>query len=332
MRRQDFQIEIPESLIAFEPCVERSASRLMLLKPGTQSIEHHYFNQFIDFIKPEDCLIFNDTKVIPARLIGNRESGGKVEILIERLRFIEGKDTCIAKLRSSNKPKQGSQIVISEDFVLQVDGREGEFFILENLSDSSLTELIDTYGKMPLPPYIQREARSSDNSRYQTVYAKNAGAVAAPTAGLHFDAALLEKIKNKGIEYDFVTLHVGAGTFSPIRVDDVSTHKMHSEWFNVPQSVVELVARTRQRKGRVIAIGTTSIRCLESASTSGNLAAASGETDIFILPGYRFKSVDGLVSAFAGKEFVFRSYAEAINHDYRFFSYGDSMFIENTAC
>lgn len=340
VQKQEFQFQLPQHLIAGKPCEERSASRMLVVDPLAESIKHKHFYDLVDFLQPNDCLIFNNTKVIPARLQGQRESGGKVEVLLER---INGEGTCIAQIRASNTPKSGVKIFISPNACLQVMGREGAFFVLKNLSDKSLMELIETHGEMPLPPYIERSAEEFDKQRYQTVYAKQAGAVAAPTAGLHFDQPLLDKIAEKGIVYDFVTLHVGAGTFSPVRVDDISEHKMHSEWFSVPDSVVELVNQTRKKGGRIIAIGTTSVRCLESASTDGELRATSGETDIFITPGYEFKSVDALVtnfhlsestlmmlvSAFAGKDFIMRAYNEAINNEYRFFSYGDSMFIEN---
>jgi len=343
MRKQDFQFDLPKSLIAEKPCENRSDSRLMVIDPQKQSISHQQFYQLVDFLNPEDCLIFNNTKVIPARLFGEKESGGKVEVLIERVIEHDGDSRCIAQIRASNTPKTGMKIIISEHFVLQVSGREGAFFVLDSLSEQSLMLLIEEHGSMPLPPYIERKANEFDQQRYQTVYAEHAGAVAAPTAGLHFDQALLQKITDKGINHDFVTLHVGAGTFAPIRVDNIAEHTMHSEWFSVPQSVVDMVAKTRKNGGRVIAVGTTSVRCLESASVGGALTAKSGETDIFITPGYQFKSVDGLitnfhlsestlimlVSALAGKDFVLNAYNEAIDKEYRFFSYGDSMFIQN---
>lgn len=345
MRKQDFQFQLPESLIAKEPCKNRSDSRLMLLDPQSGNLAHHQFHQLIEFLNPEDCLIFNNTKVIPARLFGNKATGGKVEILLERV--VPGTDgqadQCIAQLKSSNSPKPGVTIEISDSLCLQVIGREGSFYRLQSTSNDSLLQQIEEVGQMPLPPYIKREARDTDKERYQTVYAQQKGAVAAPTAGLHFDQALMQKIADKKVATGFVTLHVGAGTFAPIRVDDVSEHKMHSEWFEVPSSVVELVASTRANGGRVIAVGTTSVRCLESASASGELTAKSGETDIFIYPGYEFKSVDGLitnfhlsestllmlVSAFAGKDFMLQAYQTAVAEEYRFFSYGDAMFIEN---
>lgn len=343
MQKQDFKFDLPHHLIAEVPCANRTDSRLLKIDPNNESLTHHHFHQLVDYLKPEDCLIFNNTRVIPARLLGKRESGGKIEVLIERVTSLSGKDTCIAQVRASNTPKAGVKIIIAEDFILRVTGREETFFAIENLSKRSLMDLIEEYGDMPLPPYIERKAVESDKERYQTVYAELSGAVAAPTAGLHFDQGLIDKIKAKGIKHDFVTLHVGAGTFLPIRVEDLSQHKMHSEWFNVPQSVVNLVAETRQNGGRVIAVGTTSVRCLESASLDGQLKSTNGETDIFITPGYEFKSVDALitnfhlsestlmmlVSAFAGRNFILKSYDAAIKEQYRFFSYGDSMFIEN---
>lgn len=345
MRKQDFQFDLPDSLIANQPCEERTQSRLLDIQPLTGQIEDKHFYDIFDSVKPSDCLIFNNTKVIPARLLGNRETGGKVEVLLERV--IPGKgavnDHCMAQLRASNTPKTGANIIVADDFVLRVIGREGTFFKLECLNELPMLELVEQYGSMPLPPYIQRKASDFDKQRYQTVYAEKQGAVAAPTAGLHFDEALIEKLKQKGVAMDFVTLHVGAGTFSPIRVDNILEHQMHSEWFEVPQSVVDLIAKTRANGGRVISVGTTSVRCLESASISGELKASYGETDIFIFPGYEFKSVDALitnfhlsestllmlVSAFAGKELILESYKHAVEQKYRFFSYGDAMFIRN---
>lgn len=343
MLKSDFQFDLPAELIAEKPCPKRSQSRLMVCNPVDNQRTHLQFFEIVNCLNPNDCLIFNNTKVIPARLNGKRESGGRVEVLLERVGLADDSESCVAQVRASNTPKSGTKIIISDQFELEVVGRVDGFFQLKNLSQNPLAELIDQYGEMPLPPYIERAADENDKQRYQTVYAKNAGAVAAPTAGLHFDESLLAEIKAKRIKHEFVTLHVGAGTFSPVRVDDVSEHKMHTEWFEVSESVVELVKQTRANGGRVIAVGTTSVRCLESASVSGEIAATRGETDIFITPGYEFRSVDGLitnfhlsestlimlVSAFAGREFVMESYSEAISQRYRFFSYGDSMFIEN---
>jgi S-adenosylmethionine:tRNA ribosyltransferase-isomerase len=345
MRKQDFQFDLPKELIADQPTANRSDSRLLVLNPAQETVNHHQFFELDKFLKPNDCLIFNNTKVIPARLIGAKESGGKVEVLFERVKQESGGDICLAQIRASNTPKIGTKIVLAEEFVLEVTGREGAFFKLKNCSKKPLMTLIEDFGDMPLPPYIERKVETADKERYQTVYAEQAGAVAAPTAGLHFDQGLLDKIANKGIKHDFVTLHVGAGTFSPVRVDNIEEHQMHSEWFSVPQSVVDLVKTTRQQGGRVIAVGTTSVRCLESASSSSELVKDSGETDIFITPGYKFKSVDGLitnfhlsestlmmlVSAFAGREFMLSAYKIAIAESYRFFSYGDAMLIEKKA-
>lgn len=345
MRKQDFHFDLPESLIASQPSAVRSDSRLLIIDPLTGSISDKNFNQITERIKPNDCLIFNNTKVIPARLNGRKESGGKVEVLLERVITSGERDICVAQIRASNTPKVGNKILINNEFQLEVIGRKGAFFELCALSTSSLLELVEKHGDMPLPPYIQRETKEEDKTRYQTVYAEKKGAVAAPTAGLHFDESLLSRIKEKGVEFGFVTLHVGAGTFSPVRVDNIREHQMHSEWYEVPDSVVALVNKTRTNGGRVIAVGTTSVRCLESASQSGELKANKGETDIFIYPSYQFKSVDALitnfhlsestlimlVSAFAGKEIVLKSYNHAVENQYRFFSYGDSMFIEN-AC
>jgi S-adenosylmethionine:tRNA ribosyltransferase-isomerase len=352
MLKQEFQFDLPEHLIAFAPCEKRTDSRLLVINPDKQLIKHHHFYELMDYLVPNDCLIFNNTKVIPARLFGNRESGGKVEVLIERVLGIaksdsvnteQQKQTCLTQIRASNSPKAGTKIKIADDFCLEVTGRQDSFYVLENKSEDDLMTLIEKYGDMPLPPYIQRKAELEDKERYQTVYAEERGAVAAPTAGLHFDEALLKKIKDEGIQHDFVTLHVGAGTFLPLRVDNVEEHQMHSEWFSVSESVVELVNKTRANGGRVIAVGTTSVRCLESASKNGEIKAKHGETDIFIYPGYKFQSLDGLitnfhlsestlmmlVSTFAGKEFIKTAYKEAIEKEYRFFSYGDSMLIEN---
>ncbi len=343
MRKQDFHFDLPDSLIANEPCKERVQSKLLELEPMTGRREDKRFVDIIDSIQPEDCLIFNNTRVIPARLFGTKESGGKVEILLERVIPGATNDQCIAQLRASNVAKPGTIISVSEDFKLKVCGRENSFFRLECLASTPLFELVEKYGSMPLPPYIQRAAEDFDRERYQTVYAQKKGAVAAPTAGLHFDQELMARLKAKKVAMDFVTLHVGAGTFSPVRVDNILEHQMHSEWFEVPQSVVDLIQQTRKRGGRVIAVGTTSVRCLESAAVSGELEASCGETDIFIYPGYQFKAVDALitnfhlsestllmlVSAFAGKDFMLDAYQYAVEQKYRFFSYGDAMFISH---
>ncbi len=353
MRKQDFQFDLPQSLIASQPCEERSASRLLVLNPELNMWNDRQFFELVDFLGPNDCLIFNNTKVVPARLWGQRESGGRVEILLERFgqnnsyistdKQIGNGELFLAQLKASNTPKPGTKIKISDEFWVSVTGREGSFFKLKNLSQKPLMSLLEKYGSMPLPPYMNRQEENFDKERYQTIYAEQPGAVAAPTAGLHFDQALMDKIEHAGIAFDFVTLHVGAGTFLPMRVDEINQHQMHSEIYQVTQRVVDLVNQTRQKGGRVVAVGTTSVRCLESAFVSGELKATQGETDIFIYPGYEFKVVDALVtnfhlsestllmlvSAFAGKDFMLNAYQHAIESEYRFFSYGDAMFIQN---
>jgi len=343
MRKQDFHFDLPDCLIAQHPGENRTHSRLMKLDPQSGSISECKFFEILDSISANDCLIFNNTKVIPARLKATRDSGGKVEVLLERIIHEDNTDYCLAQIRASNTPGPGTLLKVADDFCLQVVARQGMFFKLRQLNGNALLALVEKYGAMPLPPYMQREEEDDDKVRYQTVYAQRSGAVAAPTAGLHFDQQLLQQIAQKGIATDFVTLHVGAGTFAPMRVNNIVEHQMHSEWFEVPQSVVELVSKTRANGGRVIAVGTTAVRCLESAASEGELRATSGETDIFIYPGYQFQSVDALitnfhlsestllmlVSAFAGKSFMLSAYEQAVASNYRFFSYGDAMFIQN---
>ncbi|MCW8972756.1 MAG: tRNA preQ1(34) S-adenosylmethionine ribosyltransferase-isomerase QueA, partial [Gammaproteobacteria bacterium] len=285
-----------------------------------------------------DLLVFNDTRVIPARLFGRKESGGAVEVLVER---ITGEQTVLAHLRASKSPRPGSWLTLEEGIAVEVSGRDGALFALR--FPAPVLELLKQYGRMPLPPYIEREAGESDAERYQTVYARKEGAVAAPTAGLHFDEAMLAHLDEMGVESAYVTLHVGAGTFQPVRVDDIREHHMHSEYIEVPQAVVDAVAATRARGGRVVAVGTTVVRSLESAARAngGELAVYSGETDIFIYPGYQFRVIDALVtnfhlpestllmlvSAFAGYEQTMAAYRHAVEQRYRFFSYGDAMFL-----
>ena len=347
MQLSDFHYELPEDLIAYHPRDTRSDSRLLCLGRDSGQIEHRIFHELPDLLQPEDLLVFNNTRVIAARLLGHKETGGRVEVLIER---ITGPQEALAQLRVSKSPGPGTQLLIplrdgsGDPLVIEVLGRQESFYRLRFVTNAVLPELLDDYGHMPLPPYIQREDEVSDRSRYQTVYGKHAGAVAAPTAGLHFDQALLEKLREQGIESAFVTLHVGSGTFQPVRVDNISDHVMHSEWIHVPEKACEQIAACRQRGGRVVAVGTTSVRSLESAAQRGgpeSLSAYQGETDIFIYPGYEFRVVDAmvtnfhlpestlimLVSAFAGKDRVMAAYAEAVRERYRFFSYGDAMFI-----
>ncbi|WP_144393274.1 tRNA preQ1(34) S-adenosylmethionine ribosyltransferase-isomerase QueA [Pleionea sediminis] len=340
MHLSDFHFELPDELIARYPTEERDASRLLHVSSDGQ---HHdrVFKDLVELISPNDCLIFNNTKVIPARLLGKRESGGKVELLVER---VTGEFEFLSQVKSSNSLKPGAIIQVG-DYLLSVIERQGLFYHLSSGPSVPIFEVLENEGHMPLPPYIDRADTEFDAERYQTVYAKEAGAVAAPTAGLHFTDSILEKLKSKGVQWDFVTLHVGSGTFAPVRVDNIEQHQMHSEWFNVPESVVTLVNQTRRKGGRVIAVGTTSVRCLESASVDGELNPKTGDTNIFIYPGYEFQCVDGLitnfhlpestlimlVSAFSGRSAILKAYQHAIEQKYRFFSYGDAMFLEKAS-
>jgi S-adenosylmethionine:tRNA ribosyltransferase-isomerase len=297
--------------------------------------------QFInlpDLLGPQDLLVFNNTKVIPARLLGHKDSGGKVEVLVER---ILDQQRVLAHVKSSRSPSVGKKLLLEDQLTAEVLARHDALFELRFEVDEDLVSVLEKVGRLPLPPYIERDVEKADLDRYQTVYAKHVGAVAAPTAGLHFDDALLDTIKAMGVQTAEVTLHVGAGTFQPVWVDDIKTHQMHSERIDVSQAVVDKVEQTRLQGGRVIAVGTTSVRALESASQSGSIATYSGETDIFIYPGYQFKSVDAmitnfhlsestllmLVSAFAGYQHIKAAYQHAVAQRYRFFSYGDAMFM-----
>ncbi|HEY8098601.1 MAG TPA: tRNA preQ1(34) S-adenosylmethionine ribosyltransferase-isomerase QueA [Methylobacter sp.] len=338
MKKSDFNYLLPEALIAQKPLAERDASRLLCMDRNTGRITDRHFTDFIDLIDERDLLIFNDTKVIPARLFGTKQSGGKVEILIER---ILDDHRAIAHVRASKSSKAGTLIELDHGYCCEVLGRADDLFQLEFKGDNSLLYILEQIGHMPLPPYITREDDQSDLTRYQTVFAREAGAVAAPTAGLHFDQAMMEKLKAKGAQTAFVTLHVGSGTFQPVRVEDLSEHLMHKEYFAVLPETVAAVQQARARGGRVIAIGTTAVRALESASKSGRLEAGFGDTDLFVTPGYQFKSVDAmltnfhlpestllmLVSAFAGYDHIMNAYSHAIDESYRFFSYGDAMFL-----
>jgi S-adenosylmethionine:tRNA ribosyltransferase-isomerase len=337
MKKSDFKYLLPEALIAQKPLAERDGSRLLCMDRNISVIIDRQFSDFIDLINERDVLVFNDTKVIPARLFGNKQSGGKVEILIER---ILDDYHAIAHVKASKSPKPGTLINLDKGFQCLVQGRVDDLFLLE-FDDFKVLELLEQIGHIPLPPYITRADDESDLTRYQTVFAKESGAVAAPTAGLHFDLAMMNKIKAKGAQIVFVTLHVGSGTFQPVRVEDLSDHIMHKEFFAVNQATVDAVKLARARGGRVVAIGTTSVRALESASKSGVLVAGFGDTDLFITPGYQFNSVDAiltnfhlpestllmLVSAFAGYQSIMGAYNHAIDHSYRFFSYGDAMFL-----
>ena len=338
MKLTDFKFDCPTELIAQFPTPDRTASRLLSLNGETGEYLDQKFTDLIQFLRPDDLLVFNNTKVIPARLLGHKDSGGKVEVLVER---ILDEHRVLAHIRSSKSPGKGRRLLLEDKLNAEMLGRQGTLFELFFHHDELITTLLEQVGRLPLPPYIDREVAQSDADRYQTVYAEELGAVAAPTAGLHFDQAMLDKLSELGFETAQITLHVGAGTFQPVRVDDIQTHQMHSERIEVTEQVCEQVKRTKARGGRVIAVGTTSVRALESASQSGQIEAFNGETDIFIYPGYDFKQVDAmitnfhlsestllmLVSAFAGRENILQAYRHAVERQYRFFSYGDAMFI-----
>jgi S-adenosylmethionine:tRNA ribosyltransferase-isomerase len=336
MRRSDFYFQLPPELIAQYPLPERSASRLLCLdKDG--KVEDRLFTDLQDLLKVGDLLVFNNTRVIPARMFGSKETGGKVEVLVER---ILDDHRVLAHVRASKSPKAGSQLSLEGGVKVTVLGREGELFELR-YEGSPVIKQLEQHGHIPLPPYIERADESHDRERYQTVYAQKQGAVAAPTAGLHFDQPLLDKLTAKGVSFAFVTLHVGAGTFQPVRVDNIADHHMHAEYIEVDDEVVAAVEATRAAGGRVIAVGTTSVRAMESAVYNGRLSNFSGDTDIFITPGYHFQIIDALITnfhlpestllmlvcAFGGYDSVMSAYRHAVSEKYRFFSYGDAMFL-----
>jgi len=339
MKKSDFNYMLPDALIAQKPLAERDASRLLYMNRDSGEITDRLFTDFIGLIDDRDLLVFNDTKVIPARLFGKKQSGGKVEVLIER---ILDDHHAIAHVKASKSPKPGALIELDAGYRCFVQGRADDLFQLEFIDDKLLW-ILEQIGHIPLPPYITRADDESDLTRYQTVFAREAGAVAAPTAGLHFDLAMIDKIRAKGVQTAFVTLHVGSGTFQPVRVEQLSEHIMHKEYFAVSSETAAAVSQARYRGGRIIAIGTTAVRALESASKRGQLEPGFGDTDLFITPGYQFKSVDAmltnfhlpestllmLVSAFAGYEPIMKAYQHAIGQSYRFFSYGDTMFLSN---
>ncbi|NIF42651.1 tRNA preQ1(34) S-adenosylmethionine ribosyltransferase-isomerase QueA [Burkholderia sp. Tr-862] len=339
----DFDFNLPPELIAQTALPERTASRLLEVDRTVEParLVDRNFAELPSCIAPGDLLVFNDTRVLKARFFGQKASGGKIEVLIER---VTGTHTALAQIRASKSPGAGTTLRLADAFDVTVGERVEPFFTL-HFPQPCLT-LIEQHGRLPLPPYIEHDADANDETRYQTVYASNPGAVAAPTAGLHFDLPLLEKLDAMGVERATLTLHVGAGTFQPVRVENIAEHRMHSEWYDLPQSLVDKIAATRARGGNVIAVGTTSMRALEAAARSADeagrpLAATQAETDIFITPGYRFRVVDRLVtnfhlpkstllmlvSAFAGVETIRAAYQHAIDERYRFFSYGDAMLL-----
>jgi len=342
MQLSDFNYDLPEELIALYPQAQRSASRLLCLDRENGAITHRIFSDLPHLLNENDLIVFNNTKVMPARLHGHKASGGKVELLIER---ITDSHRAVCQIRASKAPKPGSRISIADDVWLEVEGRENSFFIITSMGEP-LFELLEAHGHMPLPPYIARDDETFDRERYQTLFAERPGAVAAPTAGLHFDEPLLAAIAAKGIDKAYVTLHVGAGTYQPVRVDDIKSHQMHKEYLEVDETVCEQILACRKRGGRVIAVGTTCVRSLETAALHAaaqglEMAPYAGDTDIFLYPGKAFRCVDAmvtnfhlpestllmLVSAFSSRDMILKAYAEAIEERYRFFSYGDAMFI-----
>ena len=338
-RKSDFHYDLPDSQIARYPLPERSAARMLVARATDAAhldLADRRVRDLPDCLTPADLLVFNNTRVLPARLFGHKASGGKVEILIERLK---SPHEAAAYIRASKSPYEGGILHVG-DTTLRVGGRDDALFTLHS-DGAPWQEILAAYGEMPIPPYLERRAQESDSERYQTVYAKHSGAVAAPTAGLHFDDALLAAIAARGVRTAEITLHVGAGTFQPVRHEDLAAHIMHAEWLTVGADAVAAVAACRARGGRVVAVGTTALRALESAAAGGNLAPYSGDTRLFITPGYRFRVVDALftnfhlpestllmlVSAFAGYDNIRRAYRHAITHGYRFYSYGDAMFL-----
>lgn len=333
----DFDFQLPSHLIAHYPLPQRSASRLMLLSRQDETIQHRQFNDLPQLLTERDLLIFNDTRVIPARLYGKKLSGGKLEILIER---IINQHCALAHIRASKPLQPNSLFNVADGILVKMIERQDDLFLLEFQDSRSVLEILQQVGHMPLPPYIERQDESLDQDRYQTIYAKNLGAVAAPTAGLHFDEQLLQILKTK-VDMDFVTLHVGAGTFQPVRVKNITDHVMHSEYCDVSATVVAKILKCKQKGGRVIAVGTTVARTLETAAQSGGIQSFQGQTKIFIYPPYFFKCIDALitnfhlpqstllmlVSAFASKDFILKAYQTAVSQQYRFFSYGDAMLI-----
>ncbi|MBO4575820.1 MAG: tRNA preQ1(34) S-adenosylmethionine ribosyltransferase-isomerase QueA [Neisseriaceae bacterium] len=337
MHINDFNFDLPPHLIAQYPPKVRGTSRLLLAPPNLP-LQDKQFTDFIDYFESGDVLVMNNTQVIKARLFGQKATGGKIEALIER---ILDNHTALCHLRSSKSPKTGTRLIFNDKIEAECLGREGELFVLNFSGSLNVYEILEQYGEMPLPPYIERKPDDNDDSRYQTVYCKEQGAVAAPTAGLHFTPEMLQQLKQKGVILQEVTLHVGAGTFQPVRVENIKDHKMHHERYTVPQSVVDAILTAQKNGKNVCAIGTTSLRALEAASLSGSLKSGHGDTDIFITPGFEFRTANMLltnfhlpkstllmlVSAFAGYDKIRQIYQHAIDEQYRFFSYGDAMLL-----
>lgn len=341
MKTQDFDFDLPSELIAQYPAQQRTSSRLLYLNNLSGQLHDLQFVALNNYLQSGDVMVFNDTRVVKARLFGYKASGGKVEVMVER---VLDDHHALAVIRASHAPQPGGKLLLADCIPVTVVGRGDTFYTLHFMHEKPVSTLLESYGRLPLPPYIGRQASSLDESRYQTVYAKNTGAVAAPTAGLHFDDILLSRLNANGIAIAYVTLHVGAGTFQPVRVENIADHAMHSEWFNIPAETVHAIEQAQARGGRVFAVGTTTLRALEASAMQhqGRLVSGFGETDIFITPGYRFQVVECLltnfhlprstllmlVSAFGGVEAVRAAYRHAIDKRYRFFSYGDAMLIE----
>lgn len=336
MRRQDFHYDLPPELIARHPSAQRRDSRLLLL-PGAGECEDACFSDLVSLLRPDDFLVFNNSKVIPARLHGHKATGGRIEILLERALPTQ---QALVKIKASKAPKKDSLLILDGGQSVKVAGRHQDLFCLQFSTDP--VPYFEQHGEVPLPPYLERSPEDQDKERYQTVYAEDAGSVAAPTAGLHFDAAMFNELEQAGVNHGFVTLHVGSGTYQPVRCDEIEDHQMHAEYFSLGAELVAKINETKKRGGRVVAVGTTSLRSLEAASANGMLAPFVGDTRIFIYPGYKFRTVDALltnfhlpestllmlVSAIAGRERILAAYEHAIDHRYRFFSYGDCMLIE----
>ena len=339
MNLSDFDYELPPELIAQSPAAERTASRLLHLDGTSGVITDRRFRDIAELMTPGDVMVFNDTRVIKARLTGRKKTGGRIEVLIERV--LAG-DHAFAQVRASHPPREGSVLVLADAVEATVIDRRGEFFRLRFENCEDVLQILERYGTVPLPPYIDRAAGAPDEERYQTVYAREPGAVAAPTAGLHFDRLMLDSLRERGVVITYLTLHVGAGTFQPVRVENLAMHEMHSEWYHVPQETVDAIAQAKREGARVVGVGTTCLRAIETAAAGGELKAGFGDTRLFIMPGYRFRVVERLltnfhlpkstlmmlVSAFGGMDPIRRAYRHAVEQRYRFFSYGDAMLIE----
>ena len=340
MKLSDFDYDLPQHLIAQEALSDRAASRLLVMQENGVCRDQR-FRDLLSLIEPEDLLVFNNTKVLPARLFGQKSTGGQIEVLVERL--LDDR-RLLAHIRASKSPKAGARLTLEGAFEAEVLGRQGALFELSFDDEKTAIQLLEAHGHMPLPPYIERTDTPDDHQRYQTVFAQRPGAVAAPTAGLHFDDELLAALRAKGVATAEVTLHVGAGTFQPVRTEDLSEHIMHSEWIDVPASVCDAVEDCRKRGGKVVAVGTTTVRSLESAARGGALKPFQGDTDIFITPGYEFQVIDRLItnfhlpkstllmliSAFSGYDSIKQAYRHAVAEEYRFFSYGDAMYLSRS--